>query len=80
MALITCKECGKEKVSDQADACPSCGFSFRYERHLEERKEDREDRQAEAARKGGCTLLGAILGAAWATISHWMEWPFIPWL
>ena len=28
MALITCPECGKE-MSDQADACPHCGFAVR---------------------------------------------------
>lgn len=26
MALITCPECGKENVSDIAEACPSCGY------------------------------------------------------
>lgn len=30
MALITCKECGKE-VSDQAAACPGCGVPVRVE-------------------------------------------------
>lgn len=25
MALITCRECGKE-ISDQADKCPNCGY------------------------------------------------------
>ena len=29
MALIKCPECGQEKVSDSALACPDCGFSIR---------------------------------------------------
>ena len=28
MALIQCKECGRD-VSDQANACPGCGFPLR---------------------------------------------------
>lgn len=27
MALIRCPECGKENVSDSANACPQCGFN-----------------------------------------------------
>ena len=29
MSLINCPECGREKVSDTAIACPSCGFGIR---------------------------------------------------
>ena len=29
MALINCPECGKEKVSDTALACPECGFNIK---------------------------------------------------
>ena len=29
MALIKCPECGRERVSDSAVACPSCGFNIR---------------------------------------------------
>lgn len=29
MALITCPECGREKVSDTATSCPGCGFAIR---------------------------------------------------
>lgn len=28
MALIKCPECGREKVSDTAKACPECGFNI----------------------------------------------------
>lgn len=28
MALIKCPECGRENVSDTANACPGCGFQF----------------------------------------------------
>ena len=28
MALIKCPECGKENVSDSANACPNCGFNI----------------------------------------------------
>lgn len=27
MALVNCKECKKE-ISDKAQTCPNCGFSF----------------------------------------------------
>lgn len=29
MALINCPECGKEKVSTTASACPNCGFALK---------------------------------------------------
>lgn len=29
MALVTCPECGREKVSDTAVACPECGYEIR---------------------------------------------------
>ncbi len=29
MALIKCPECGKENVSDSAEACPNCGFGVK---------------------------------------------------
>ena len=28
MALIKCPECGREKVSSSAVACPDCGFGI----------------------------------------------------
>lgn len=29
MALIKCPECGKENVSDSAEACPDCGYGIK---------------------------------------------------
>ncbi|MEA4921054.1 MAG: zinc ribbon domain-containing protein [Clostridiaceae bacterium] len=29
MALVKCPECGRENVSDSAEACPSCGFAIK---------------------------------------------------
>lgn len=29
MALVKCPECGKENVSDSADACPNCGYGIK---------------------------------------------------
>lgn len=37
MALITCPECGKERISDCAELCPSCGYPIR--KRFEEIKE-----------------------------------------
>lgn len=28
MALIKCPECGRENVSDSAEACPDCGYGI----------------------------------------------------
>ena len=35
MALIKCKECGKE-ISDAADSCPHCGFPLKQESNNDE--------------------------------------------
>ncbi|MCM1059629.1 MAG: zinc ribbon domain-containing protein [Eubacterium sp.] len=29
MALVKCPECGREKVSDSAEACPACGYAIK---------------------------------------------------
>lgn len=29
MALVKCPECGREKVSDSAEACPDCGYAIK---------------------------------------------------
>lgn len=53
MALIKCPECGKENVSDSAEACPNCGYGIKAHfvkiRQEEERKE--QARKAEEAKK-----------------------------
>ena len=29
MALVRCPECGRERVSDSAEACSDCGYSIK---------------------------------------------------
>lgn len=36
MALVKCPECGREKVSDSAEACPDCGYGIK--KYYEESK------------------------------------------
>lgn len=38
MALISCPECGREKVSDQAKMCPDCGFPISEQTILDRKK------------------------------------------
>lgn len=46
MALITCPECGREKVSNTAIACPSCGFAIReYFEKIEINKQEQENQE-----------------------------------
>lgn len=40
MALITCPECGRERVSNTADACPSCGFGIKKYFESEQIRDD----------------------------------------
>ena len=42
MALVKCPECGRERVSDTAEACPDCGYNVRA--HYERVKEENEKR------------------------------------
>lgn len=52
MALIRCPECGRERVSDNANACPECGYGikahFEKIRKEEEEKRKREDKEKNA--------------------------------
>lgn len=45
MALVKCPECGRERVSDTAEACPDCGYNVRA--HYERVKEENEKRMEE---------------------------------
>lgn len=53
MGLIKCPECGRENVSESAEACPGCGYGikahFEQIRQEEERKE--QQRKAEEAKR-----------------------------
>ena len=45
MALIKCPECGRENVSDSAEACPECGYGIKA--HFERiKQEDIKQQQA----------------------------------
>ena len=64
MALIQCPECGAEKISSEAIACPKCGFSLasisqEEKAALEEKEIQREKEKAASAQKSniGCLML-----------------------
>lgn len=40
MALVKCPECGKENVSDSAEACPDCGYGIKA--HFKMIRQDEE--------------------------------------
>ena len=44
MALIKCPECGKENVSDSAEACPDCGYGIKKYYEELKKKQDEEER------------------------------------
>lgn len=66
MAMITCKECGKE-FSDKADKCPNCGAPIEV---------------PQAPKKmSKCLLISLIIGAAYLIYSlqsmvlvRWRRW------
>lgn len=43
MALVECPECGRERVSDSAEACPDCGYGIKA--HFEKLSEKRRERE-----------------------------------
>lgn len=49
MALIKCPECGRENVSDSAEACPNCGYGVKA--HFERLKKEEKNRRKEEKRK-----------------------------
>lgn len=52
MALIKCPECGREKVSDTAEACPDCGYGIKAHFYrIKQEKEREEQRKNEELEK-----------------------------
>lgn len=61
MALVTCPECGREKVSDSAAMCPDCGYGIKahFERierekiqqEMQKKKEEYEQRRISNVKK-----------------------------
>jgi len=53
MALINCPECGREKVSDSAEACPGCGYGIKVYTEEQQRKKmalEEQQRKLEAVK------------------------------
>lgn len=50
MALIQCPECGRENVSDTADACPNCGYGIKAH-FIKQREEEKQKKIEEEERK-----------------------------
>lgn len=53
MALINCPECGKENVSDSAEACPNCGYGIKahFEKIKQDEERERQNKLAEIAKE-----------------------------
>lgn len=52
MALIKCPECGRERVSDSAEACPDCGYGIKaHFDKIKQEKEREEQRKREELEK-----------------------------
>lgn len=53
MALIKCPECGRENVSDTAEACPNCGYGIKahYDKIKKEKRRREQLKRAEEERK-----------------------------
>lgn len=49
MALVKCPECGREKVSDSAEACPDCGYGIKA--HFEKVRQEEEQKRKEEEQK-----------------------------
>lgn len=62
MAMIKCKECGKE-ISDQARACPYCGCPSEEAK----KSQDTQDKNASSSR-----VLFVILGIILIVIAFWL--------
>lgn len=53
MALVKCPECGRERVSDSAEACPDCGYGVKahFDRIRQEEARKEQIRKAEESKK-----------------------------
>lgn len=49
MALVKCPECGRERVSDSAEACPDCGYGIKA--HFEKVKQEEEIKRKEEEKR-----------------------------
>lgn len=47
MALVKCPECGRQNVSDTAEACPNCGFDIK-EYYTQKREKEKSIKRAKA--------------------------------
>ncbi len=54
MALVKCPECGREKVSDSAEACPDCGYCIKA--HFDKFKEDELRKQIQKQKLNSITM------------------------
>lgn len=52
MALVKCPECGKNRVSDSAEACPECGFGIKsYYNKIKFEAEQKAQKELQIARE-----------------------------
>lgn len=65
MALIKCPECGKE-ISDQADSCPNCGYSF------EEKKRKKSKVTSGRDKTSTGLILHSVAAVAWVVFFTYM--------
>ena len=54
MALVNCPECGREKVSDQAEHCPDCGYGIKaHYAEIKLQKQEEEEKQNQVKPSAG---------------------------
>lgn len=66
MALIKCPECGRENVSDSAEACPGCGYGIKahFERIKQEEDEKFKKEEKDKKREADAKLAKKLSGLA----------------